>query len=102
MEMQSRRSPTSEHPIFRWHGATPIVMSLVVLAMIAYELLRDGFHAPRHDEETADHIAIILMYGQLPIILGFIVFGWREFRRIVPVLITQISLWLFTYAAAQL
>ena len=102
MEMLSGRSSKSEHPVYRCTGATPILMSSVVLAMIAYELLRDGFHAPRRDEDAADHVAIILMFGQLPIILSFVVFGWRKFRRIAPVLVVQVSLWLLTFAAAQL
>jgi len=68
-------------------------MSLIVLAMIVVDLLRYDLHAPRHDEGTADHIAIVLMFGQLPIMLSLVISGWREWPRARSVLTLQIALW---------
>jgi hypothetical protein len=103
MELQLRRTATlNDPPIGRWNGATPMLMTMVVLAMIVHDLYKYGFHARHHDEGTADHIAMILMYGQIPIVVSFVVSGWHEFRRIAPVLGTQVSLWLLTFAAAYL
>jgi len=103
MELHVRHSATlNDPPIGRWNGAAPILMTLIVLAMIVHELYKYGFHAPHHDEDTADHIGIILMYGQIPIVISFVVSGRHELRRIAPVLVTQVSLWLLTFAAAFL
>jgi hypothetical protein len=87
-------------PIKRWNGAMPLVMTSVVLVMVILDLIRYGFHAPRHDEGTADHIAMLLMFGQIPIIISFVVSGRNEIKRIAPVLITQMALWLLTYTLA--
>ena len=53
-------------PIQRWNGATPLVMSGIVLVMVVMDLIRHGFRAPRHDEGAADHIAMLLMFGRYP------------------------------------
>ena len=101
--MHSVRHPIDPTPpLLRWNGATPLLMSLVVLVMVAVDLLRHGLNAPRHDEGTTDHIAILLMFGQLPIMLSLVVSGWREWRRIRPVLALQIALWGLVFFAASL
>jgi hypothetical protein len=103
MQVQfSQNAASSDHPINRWNGATPLLMTLVALALIVRDLVRNGLHAPHHDEGAADHIAIILMYGQIPIVISFVVSGWREFRRIAPVVAAQVSLWLLTFGASYL
>jgi sorbitol-specific phosphotransferase system component IIC len=90
------------HPVERWNGVLPILMSLTVLAMIVFELGKHGVHAPRHDEGGADHVAMLLMYGQLPVVASFI-FSWRrELWRAAPVLAAQLLLWLLVFAAARL
>jgi hypothetical protein len=58
-------------------GAMPIIMSVVVLLMIAAELWKHGLRAPHHDEGPIDHIAILLMFGQIPIMFWFAAPGRR-------------------------
>jgi hypothetical protein len=87
-------------PIRQWDGAMPILMSLVVLLMIAVELWKHGTHASHHDEDTADHIAMLLMFGQIPIMFWFAASGRHHVRRILPTLVIQLSLWAITFAAA--
>jgi hypothetical protein len=76
---------------------TGIVLVMVVLALICH-----GLHAPHHDEGTADHVAILLMFGQIPIVISFLVSGRKEIKRIAPVFIAQMALWLLTYALASM
>lgn len=95
---ESYSDPTS--PIQRWSGATPLVMTGIVFVMVVMDLIRYGFHAPRHDEGTADHIAILLMFGQIPIIISFLWSGRREIKRIAPLFIAQVAFWLLTYFLA--
>lgn len=78
----------------------PIIMSVAVLMMIAAELWKYGPHAPHHDEETIDHIAILLMFGQIPIMFWFAAPGRRLARHVAPILAIQLSLWAITFALA--
>jgi hypothetical protein len=89
-------------PIDRWNGVLPVLMSLTVLAMIVCELGRYGVHAPTRDETGADHVAMLLMFGQVPIIGSFVISGWRELRRIAPLLTVQVALWVMVFALARL
>jgi hypothetical protein len=87
-------------PIQRWNGATPLVMTGIVFVMVVMDLIRYGFHAPRHDESTAEHVAMLLMFGQIPIIISFLWSGRKEISRIATVLIAQVAFWLLTYVLA--
>jgi hypothetical protein len=78
----------------------PIIMSVVVLLMIAAELWKHGLHAPHHDEGPTDHIAIFLMFGQIPIMFWFAAPGRRLARHVAPTLAIQLSLWAITFALA--
>ncbi|WP_158881477.1 hypothetical protein [Rhodanobacter sp. L36] len=97
-EPSSGLSHTS--PLRHWDGALPIVMSIVVLLMVAVEVWKHGLHAPHHDEGTADHIAMLLMFGQVPIMFWFSAPGRRRIREILPTLALQLSLWVTTFALA--
>ena len=89
-------------PWRQWDGALPIIMSAIVLVMILVERLQHGPHAPHHDEGTADHIAIVLMYGQIPIMLWFVAMRRHPVPIILPTLAIQLGLWALTFAAAAL
>lgn len=78
----------------------PIIMSIIVLLMIAAELWKYGPHAPRHNEGTIDHIAILLMFGQIPIMFWFAAPGRRRARQVIPTLAIQLSLWVITFILA--
>jgi hypothetical protein len=93
---------TASRPAERWNGVLPILMSLTVLAMIGFQLGKYGVHAPRHDENGADHVAMLLMYGQVPVVASFIFSSRRDLRRAVPVVAAQLLLWLLVFAAARL
>jgi hypothetical protein len=95
MTSEHSSSPTSDSPIRQWDGALPFIMSAVVLLMIVLEP-----HTAHHDEGAADHIAMLLMYGQIPIMLWFVA-PWRHrARRALPTLLLQLALWAFTFALA--
>jgi len=78
----------------------PILMSVTVLLMIVIELFRHGLHAPRHDEGTSDHIAIMLMFGQIPIMFWFVATRRHSVSAIVPTVVIQLALWTVTFASA--
>jgi hypothetical protein len=78
----------------------PILMSMAVLLMVVVELFQHGPHAPHHDENTSDHIAIMLMFGQVPIMFWFVAMRRQSVRRILPTLAIQLVLWSVTFASA--
>jgi hypothetical protein len=86
-------------PLRAWDGAVPLLMSLAVLLMIASELWRYGLHA-HHVNDLADHIAQLLMFGQIPIMFWFAAPGRRRLRQILPTLAAQLALWAITFALA--
>ncbi|KLD64903.1 hypothetical protein [Dyella japonica] len=90
---------TAIEPLRAWDGAVPLLMSLAVLLMIASELLRYGLHA-HHVNDLADHIAQLLMFGQIPIMFWFAAPGSRRVRQILPTLALQLALWAITFALA--
>ena len=98
-EHASSAEPTNGAPIRSWSGAVPILMSAVVLLMFAADLWQHGLHQPHHDEGTADHIGMLLMFGQFPIIGWFVASGRHHLRRMLPTLAIQLTLWAITYAA---
>jgi hypothetical protein len=86
-------------PLRAWDGAAPLLMSLAVLLMIASELGRYGLHA-HHVNDLADHIAQLLMFGQIPIMSWFAAPGRRRVRPTLPTLALQLALWAITFALA--
>jgi hypothetical protein len=92
----------SQHSIVggRWSAIAPIAMSLLVLLMlIAGDALFGANPLPIHDEDAADHIGMILMYGQVPIMLYFAFAGRHRIKTMVPVLLVQCLLWVSIFAA---
>jgi hypothetical protein len=83
-----------------WSGIAPIAMSLLLLLMLmASDALFAANPLPMHDEDAADHIGMILMYGQVPIILYFAFAGRHRIKRMLPVLLVQCLLWVSIFAA---
>lgn len=91
--------PATGAPLRAWDGVAPLLMSLAVLLMIASELWRYGLHA-HHVSDLADHVAQLLMFGQIPIMFWFAAPGRRRVRQILPVLALQLGLWAITFALA--
>lgn len=87
-------------PIQQWDGAMPILMSVVVLMMVVVELCRHGLHASHHDEGTPDHVATMLMFGQVPIMFWFVASRRHPALRILPTLAIQLALWAIAFASA--
>jgi hypothetical protein len=97
----SLRPPRAEDsPIRGWDGAMPIIMSAIVLVMVGFDLWKHGLHALHHDEGSADHIAMVLMFGQIPIMFWFAAPGRHRARKILLTLLIQLSLWAITFASA--
>jgi len=86
--------------ITRVTGYTPVVMSLIALAVVWAGLAEIGFDPARYpkDEGSAAHIWQLLMVLQLPIILLFIITNWRWFKRALPVLALQLTLFVANIA----
>lgn len=89
-------------PVNQWTFWVPILMSLLVLLMVVHDLVEFGFHAPHHDETGVDHVAMLLMFGQLPIMIGFIAANRVTFRWRVAPCAMQVGLWVLVYAGARL
>jgi hypothetical protein len=92
----------SRDPIvgWSWSAIAPIAMSsLVLLMLIAGDTLFGLNPLPVHDEDAADHIGMILMYGQVPIMLYFAFAGRHRIKRMLPVLLVQCLLWVSIFAA---
>jgi hypothetical protein len=88
-------------PIERWSALAPIVMSLTALTMVLCAVAKYGLGPhQKHDETGADHLFILLMYLQLPIIAAFVYSGRRELKQLLPVLASQLALWAITAGAA--
>jgi hypothetical protein len=90
----------SDHPINRLSGIAPMMMSLVALLSVAKAVINFKHYGPPLDEDGPWHVFILMMLLQLPIILYFIFRSRREFRRALPVLATQMSLWALSLGAA--
>jgi 4-amino-4-deoxy-L-arabinose transferase-like glycosyltransferase len=86
----------------QWTFWAPIFMSLLVLFMVAHDLGKFGFHATHHDETGADHIAMLLMFGQIPMMISFIAVNRTTFRPRVAPFAVQVALWALVYASARL
>jgi hypothetical protein len=99
-EQPSYSAPPNDAPIRQWDGAMPIIMSTVVQLIIAVQLWKYGLHPAHHDEDTADHIAMLLMFGQIPIMFWFTATGRHHAQKILPTLALQLSLWAITFALA--
>ena len=94
--------PRHGFPTNQWTFWVPIFMSLLVLLMVVHDLAKFGLHAPHHDETGADHIAMLLMFGQLPIMIGFIVAKWTTLKWRVAASAMQVVLWVLVYESARL
>ena len=76
-------------------------MSLMALTMVLWAIGKYGLGPhQKHDEDGADHIFILLMYLQLPIIAAFVFSSHRQVRQILPVLALQLTLWAITAGVA--
>jgi hypothetical protein len=82
-----------EHPINRWSGVVPLLMSLVALLAVGKAIGNYRRYGPPLDEDTAWRVFALMMCLQPPIILYFIFRFRRELRRALPVLVAQVSLW---------
>ena len=92
----------SQDSIVGWScsAIAPIAMSLLVLLLlIAGDTLFGPNPLPIHDEDAADHIGMILMYGQVPIMLYFAFAGRHRIKTMLPVLLVQCLLWVSIFAA---
>jgi hypothetical protein len=99
-QQQQLSTPPGGSLIRAWDGATPIMMSLAVLVMVAIDCLRHGLHAPHHDEDGMDHLAMLLMFGQIPIMIWFTAPRRHRFRQVLPILALQLLMWIVAFVSA--
>jgi hypothetical protein len=81
-----------KYPI-AWSGFVPIAMSLALLLLtwLGHGIL--GVNPlPMHDEDAMDHIGMLLVYGQVPVIAYFVFVNRRQTRRMLPSLGVQLAL----------
>ena len=90
----------SSHPINRVSGLAPIMMSLLALLAVAKAVVNFKRFGPPGDEDGPWDVFVLMMLVQPPIILYFLYCSRHEFRRMLPVLATQVSLWVISLGAA--
>jgi hypothetical protein len=90
-----------DHPIDRWSGSLPLVCSVIALIMVMHGYGEFRRHGPPKDEGGAEHVFFLAMLLQLPLIACFGFSMRRELMRALPVLSTQIVLWVFALAAGM-
>lgn len=79
--------------MFSFTGLAPLVMSVVLCLLLAISAVVPlGPEIPIHDEYTWDHIGMLLLFGQVPIILCFVVRHRHQGWTSMPVLALQLSL----------
>src|SRR5258708_26936135 len=88
----------SKYPI-TWTGVVPIAMSLTLLLLfLAGDQVLGVNPLPIHDEDATDHIGMLLMYGQVPVIGYFVFANRRQIKRLLPLLAVQLSLLAIIFA----
>jgi hypothetical protein len=88
----------NKYPI-AWSGVVPIAMSLTLLLMWIGRGVIGVNPLPIHDEDAIDHVGMLLMYGQVPVIAYFVFNSRRQIKRTLPLLGVQLSLWALVLAA---
>jgi len=89
----------SDHPINRWSGTLPLMLSLLALVMVMHGYADFRRNGPPVDEGGAEHVFFIAMIAQIPLIAWFAFSMRRELRRAMPVFATQLSLWSLVLAS---
>jgi len=90
----------NERTVKRICGITPIVMSLIALALVIEGVIEFGNHPPA-DEGWQAHIFQILIVAELPIIAAFVVVSWHSLKRSLPTLGAQVLLWAVALGAVR-
>src|SRR5579859_5462858 len=82
----------SDHPINRWSGTLPLLLSLIALLMVGHGYGDYRRFGPPADEGGAEHLFLLALAVQLPMMLWFAYTARREARRARPVLVGQVGL----------
>jgi len=90
----------SDDPVNRWSGVIPIMMSMTALMAVAKAHANFAHYGPPLDEDGPWHVFMLMISLQLPIIAYCILSSRHEFKRALPVLATQLSLWAVSFGAA--
>jgi hypothetical protein len=81
-----------KYPI-AWSGVVPIAMSLTLLLLMWVGGGVLGVNPlPIHDEDAIDHIGMLLVYGQVPVIAYFVFDNRRQIKLMLPMLGVQLAL----------
>ena len=78
----------------------PIVLSLAALALVIEGHFEFGSHPPA-DEGWQAHLFQLLMVLAVPIILVYVAISWRSLKQALPILATQVCLWLLALGALR-
>jgi hypothetical protein len=84
-------SPMNKY-VVAWTGFVPVAMSLTLLLMWMGQYVLGVNALPMHDEDAIDHIGMLLMYGQIPLIAFFVFGNRRQIKGVLPLLGVQLSL----------
>jgi hypothetical protein len=88
--------------LFRFVRVAPVVMSLLALG-ICFIAWSGWIKDPPHDEGLLGHSFQLLMAGQLPLMMIFLVMALRrDARRNLTYFILQVALFLAAWAAVGL
>ena len=78
----------------------PMVLSLAALAIVIEGHIEFGSHPPA-DEGWQAHLFQLLMVLAVPIILVYVAISWRSLKQALPILATQVCLWLLALGALR-
>jgi hypothetical protein len=82
----------TDHPINRWSGTLPLFLSLTALFMVSHGYADYHRFGPPADEGGAEHLFLIALAIQLPMMIWFVYATRREARRARPVFVGQLGL----------
>ena len=81
----------SDHPINRWSGTLPFFLSLTALGMAMHAYADFRRYGPPADEGGAEHLFLISLAVQIPMIAWFAYATRREAGRARPVFAAQLG-----------
>lgn len=90
----------SKHPINRVSAFAPFLMSLVAMLAVSKAIVNFKRYDPPMDEDGPWHVFMLMMSVQIPVMICFAFRHRRMFRAALPILATQIFIWVVSLGAA--
>jgi hypothetical protein len=92
----------TDHPMNRLSGLLPMFFSAIALVMVLHGYAEFRRHGPPTDEGGAEHVFLLALALEVPVIAWFVFTMRRELKRALPVLGGQTAMWVVAFAAGCL